>query len=321
MLALKRELVTLQLPMKPQGPFEIYLQKLKSSNGLSLPNLNFIYQGESESKVKMMWYNESIETHAYFEALANTLQRRYQVEYDTMSQRSESIREEIDLIIARSDLEAFAVKKKISPFRVFKREIASLTKLEFPNMRSQERQLIVKAKWQGISDSEKLLFVVKARLEEETSLHQRVQEFYRKRIEFAQAQCPLPDLKSLLRDYTIPHSIESTFVADTRLDLTKNSSDSLSFDLHAIKKGECQSLSLDFLNATSTTTTDIIIAHPLSSTSTSQKAEDGSSVESSPMRTLMDDRKLCIGMEKFPFNYSEKRLMSDEDLSRDAATL
>ena len=54
------------------------------------------------------------------------------------------------------------------PFRVFKRDQAASVKAEFPNMKSQERQMIVKARWADLPEGEKTLNVVKARFLEET---------------------------------------------------------------------------------------------------------------------------------------------------------
>lgn len=58
-------------------------------------------------------------------------------------------------------------------------------KAEFPNMRSQERQMIVKERWKKLTDNEKVLFVVKARLEEEKQAYYNVKAFYQSRIDFA----------------------------------------------------------------------------------------------------------------------------------------
>ena len=61
------------------------------------------------------------------------------------------MREQIDEIINRADFSKI-VKKKISPYRVYKKENAADIKLEFPNMRSQERQMIVKERWRQLTD-------------------------------------------------------------------------------------------------------------------------------------------------------------------------
>jgi len=66
------------------------------------------------------------------------------------------------------------VKKKISPYRVYKKENAPAIKLEFPNMRSQERQMIVKERWRQLTDEQKVIYVVKARVEEERLHYQNI---------------------------------------------------------------------------------------------------------------------------------------------------
>ena len=77
--------------------------------------------------------------------------------------------------------------KKISPYRVYKRETASDIKAEFPSMSNEERAQIVRERWRAINDSLKVVFVVLARFEQEVDQHNKVQEFYKERIETAKA--------------------------------------------------------------------------------------------------------------------------------------
>ncbi len=67
-------------------------------------------------------------------------------------------------------------------------------KLEFPNMLNEERQIIIKEKWKRIADHERGMYIVLARLEEEKAHFQKVQEYYRERIETARKDGPLPDM-------------------------------------------------------------------------------------------------------------------------------
>ena len=79
----------------------------------------------------------------------------------------EGLQGKIELIITRADLSKQSIRKVVAPYRVFKRYIASMNKEEFPNMRNQERQMIVKDKWHSLPEFEKTFFVAQARLEEE----------------------------------------------------------------------------------------------------------------------------------------------------------
>ena len=57
--------------------------------------------------------------------------------------------------------------KKISPYRVYKRETAAEIKAEFPSMSNEERAQIVRERWRSISDSLKVVYVTLARFEQE----------------------------------------------------------------------------------------------------------------------------------------------------------
>jgi hypothetical protein len=94
-------------------------------------------------------------------------------------------------------VENSASLKRVSPYRVFKREMAANAKLEYPNMRNEERQIIIKEKWRRVNDHERGMFVAMARLEEEKSYYQHVKNYYEERIATARKEAPLPDLKLL----------------------------------------------------------------------------------------------------------------------------
>lgn len=69
-----------------------------------------------------------------------------------MSARAEMIREKIEEIQHKGDLTANVTKKRVSAYRMFKREYAPSMKEEFPQMDKYERQMIVKDKWKGLAD-------------------------------------------------------------------------------------------------------------------------------------------------------------------------
>ena len=81
--------------------------------------------------------------------------------------------------------------KKISPYRVYKRETAALIKQEFPGMSNEERAQIVRERWRCIADSLKAIYVCLARFEQEVDHQQKVQEFYKERVETAKKHCVL----------------------------------------------------------------------------------------------------------------------------------
>ncbi len=68
-------------------------------------------------------------------------------------------------MLLKGDIAKRCALKKISPYRVYKRESAALIKSEFPNMSNEERAQIVRERWRTISDSLKCVYVSLARFE------------------------------------------------------------------------------------------------------------------------------------------------------------
>lgn len=173
---LQIELSHLQLPRKPPGPFNLYLMEFHqhqraSSSDSSIRRSNHV---TSDEQVKALWYKETPERRAHFEDLAKRLQDEYLDRFEEIAKKSESVQAEIDTIIASCDKEQCVKRKKVSPFRVFRRDVTARTKEEYPEMGGQERQMIVKAKWERLTEAERTLFVVKARVEEERNYYNQV---------------------------------------------------------------------------------------------------------------------------------------------------
>ena len=100
----------------------------------------------------------------------------------------------------RVNIEKQCPIKKISPYRVYKRETAALIKQEFPGMSNEERAQIVRERWRCIADSLKAIYVCLARFEQEVDHHQKVQEFYKERVETAKKHCVLMREKLDIRE-------------------------------------------------------------------------------------------------------------------------
>ena len=84
---------------------------------------------------------------------------------------------------AKGDIDARTSVKRISPYRVYKRETAAQIKSEYPAMSNEERSQIVKERWHTISDKMKAVYVALARLEEEKLAWDAIQDFYKERID------------------------------------------------------------------------------------------------------------------------------------------
>lgn len=82
--------------------------------------------------------------------------------------------------------------KRISPYRVYKRETAAQIKSEYPFMSNEERSQIVKERWHTISDKMKAVYVALARLEEEKLAWDAMQEFYKERIDTMRNHAGMP---------------------------------------------------------------------------------------------------------------------------------
>ena len=102
-------------------------------------------------------------------------------------QESSKLWAKYDAIRLNGDIEHRVGVKRISPYRVYKRETAPEIKSEFPLMSNEERSQIVKERWKTISLKAKEIYVVLARIEEETLAHQAMQAFYAERIATARS--------------------------------------------------------------------------------------------------------------------------------------
>ena len=189
------ELRVLSLPKRSPGAFNIFLKEQLEKQKL-LRQFKSSYVTENDALKE--WSKMTVDEQAVYEGKADLQFRAYQTEYEEASKRSEAIREQIDEIQNRANF-ASIVKKKVSPYRVFKKEIAAQIKSEFPNMRSQERQMIVKERWRYLSEAEKVLFVVKARIEEEKQHYYAIKDFYDERIQYSQMLVKEPQLLSEIK--------------------------------------------------------------------------------------------------------------------------
>lgn len=57
-----------------------------------------------------------------------------------MEEKAEEIRNQIEEIIKKGNYEEVIKKKKVSAYRVYKKEMAEAIKIEFPKMNNSERQ-------------------------------------------------------------------------------------------------------------------------------------------------------------------------------------
>ena len=111
-----------------------------------------------------------LEEKSKYETLSQDKYNEYLVKYQEVEFKAEQLQLSIDLIIAQGRFDIAAKRKKVSAYRVFKKEIAEKIKDEFPKMNNSERQMIVKERWKGLSDREKGIFVFHSRYLEEKKL-------------------------------------------------------------------------------------------------------------------------------------------------------
>ena len=122
-MTLYQELHSLQLPKRPPGAFNIFLQD--QINDQKKQGKAKSYQ-RAESEALAQWNNgpNKEEFQAKYEGIAAKRFQEYQEEFKELSERGEAIREQIEEIQNRADINAI-VRKKISPYRMYKKEIAS----------------------------------------------------------------------------------------------------------------------------------------------------------------------------------------------------
>lgn len=125
------------------------------------------------------------------------------------------LRENIERILSEGDLHLHSVKKRVCPFRVFKRETAAQHKREFPHMSTQERQMIVQSEWKNMPDKVKEKFVIQARYEELEKVQLNAQDFFTRRVLAAKAEAPLGDIRRLLHQAATALHIPSPFAGGT----------------------------------------------------------------------------------------------------------
>jgi len=178
---IKAKLSKLKMPETPGTPFELY---------------SLEHRGESD--IKRKWEKLASTDKAKYEQESSQKFAEYQKEYDAILQESSKLWTLHDSIRTRGDMEKRVITKRISPYRVYKRETAATIKAEFPLMSNEERSQIVKQRWKLISLKAKEMYVILARIEEETHNYEQRQGFYAERIATSREQSglkPLPQGK------------------------------------------------------------------------------------------------------------------------------
>jgi hypothetical protein len=165
------QLSKLTLPETPPDAFTIFT----NSQSLSQPD-NPTADADasiaiSNVEAKKKWLAMSRETKVEFEEKSSLLFAEYQREYERINEESQRLWSLHDSIRAKGDMEKRIQVKRISPFRIYKRETAAEIKSEFPSMSNEERSQIVKERWRTISIKKKEIFVYLARIEEERLSH------------------------------------------------------------------------------------------------------------------------------------------------------
>lgn len=176
---IKTKLSKLKMPETPGTPYELY-------------NLD----NPAASDAKRKWERLTADEKARYEQASSQKFAEYQKEYDAILQESSKLWALHDSIRTRGDMEKRVASKRISPYRVYKRETAAAIKAEFPLMSNEERSQIVKQRWKLISTKAKEMYVILARIEEETHNYEQRQAFYAERIATSREQSGLKPLAS-----------------------------------------------------------------------------------------------------------------------------
>jgi hypothetical protein len=106
----------------------------------STPETAFeLFCSENQGADKRSWEALPDYEKAVFEHKSSLLFAQYQKNYDAVLQESSRLWTKHDSIRLLGDMEKRVVLKRISPYRVYKRETAASIKAEFPLMSNEER--------------------------------------------------------------------------------------------------------------------------------------------------------------------------------------
>ena len=92
-----------------------------------------------QEKVKKQWETLSAAERSHYESEASALYEKYQREFEEINMQSDELWTRMKEIKARGDLETRTQVKRVSPYRIYKRETAAQIKSEYPAMSNEER--------------------------------------------------------------------------------------------------------------------------------------------------------------------------------------
>lgn len=141
------------------------------------------------------WEGLSSAEKSQYETEANSLYAEYMQEYERVNTLSDELWTRQKTLKAKGDMDTRTAVKRISPYRVYKRETAAQIKSEYPAMSNEERSQIVKERWHTISDKMKAVYVALARLEEEKLAWDAMQDFYKERINTMRDHAGMPPVQ------------------------------------------------------------------------------------------------------------------------------
>ena len=174
---ISKHLNQLEQPKEPPTAFILYrdqqLDKTQQSVKFEMDDV----------RMRKQWETLSAAEKSQYESEASALYDKYQREFEETNMLSDQLWTKMQRIKARGDLETRTQVKRVSPYRIYKRETAAQIKSEYPAMSNEERSQIVKERWHTISDRLKAVYVALARLEEEKLAWDAIQDFYKERID------------------------------------------------------------------------------------------------------------------------------------------
>lgn len=161
---LQAQLDALEIPQRPPGAFMLFKKTFQS---LVAKDQHFYSTKDFCRYLKQKYDSMSNEERSKFEEESQQKYDEYLEQFRRVEEKTEEIREQIENITNRANYTFHTKRKKVSAYRVFKKDIAEKIKNEFPKMNNSERQMIVRERWRNLDNSEKALFVHQARYLEE----------------------------------------------------------------------------------------------------------------------------------------------------------
>jgi len=169
---LESQLACLSEPEPARGDFTIFMDKRFNEAKSEFPNLK---TDKINHYLKNTWAQMSAEQKTVFAELAVKEATERKERINELYKRRQQICEQIHKLKYGSEVQQILKPsgklKFLSAFRVYRRVNINRVKEAFPQMENKGRHEIVKQMWKRVSESERLIYVLRSRADKERALY------------------------------------------------------------------------------------------------------------------------------------------------------